>query len=217
MGITNDVFPSELAFGIHPDQLKACDVSPDPEDKPDPVTGLRDIDHFAAFMKLLAPIARGPIDDTVRDGERVFAAIGCAACHVPALTTGPSANPLFDRKTVPLYSDLLLHDIGTGDGIRQADSTASPDEIRTPALWGLRLRGRSCTTAARQRSKTRSRGTRAKRRLRGRASSASTTARGRRCSRSSSPSEAATRRQPESGLDICTRYRRLCSYPQPSR
>ena len=140
MGITNDVFPSELAIGIHADQLKACDVSPDPEDKPDPVTGLRDIDHFAAFMKFLAPIARGPIDEAVRDGDRVFAAIGCAACHVPALTTGTSANPLFDRRTVPLYSDLLLHNIGTGDGIRQADSTASPDEIRTPALWGLRMR-----------------------------------------------------------------------------
>ena len=140
MGITNDVFPSELAYGIHPDRMKACDVSPDPEDKPDPVTGLRDIDHFTAFMKFLAPVARGPIDDAVRDGERVFAAIGCAACHVPALTTGTSANPLFDRRTVPLYSDLLLHRIGTGDGIKQSDSTASPDEMRTPALWGLRVR-----------------------------------------------------------------------------
>ena len=41
---------------------------------------------------------------------------------------------------MPLFSDLLLHIIGTGDGIKQADSTASPDEIRTPALWELRLR-----------------------------------------------------------------------------
>jgi CxxC motif-containing protein (DUF1111 family) len=54
------------------------------------------------------------------------------------LRTGPSANPLFDRKPVPLYSDLLLHDIGTGDGIEQG--AAAPEEIRTPALWGLRLR-----------------------------------------------------------------------------
>ena len=54
------------------------------------------------------------------------------------VTTGPSVNPLFNRKTVPLYSDLLLHDIGTGDGIQQA--SAGGDEIRTPALWGLRLR-----------------------------------------------------------------------------
>ena len=39
---------------------------------------------------------------------------------------------------VPLFSDLLLHDIGTGDGIRQ--EAATPQEFRTPALWGLRLR-----------------------------------------------------------------------------
>ena len=57
---------------------------------------------------------------------------------MPALTTGPNANPLFHRKSVPLFSDLLLHDIGTGDGIQQA--AAGPEEIRTPALWGLRLR-----------------------------------------------------------------------------
>ena len=37
-----------------------------------------------------------------------------------------------------LFSDLLLHDVGTGDGIRQG--AAEPNEIRTPALWGLRLR-----------------------------------------------------------------------------
>jgi CxxC motif-containing protein (DUF1111 family) len=54
------------------------------------------------------------------------------------LTTAASSNPLFDRKPVPLYSDLLLHDVGTGDGIEQAD--AKPTEIRTPALWGLRFR-----------------------------------------------------------------------------
>ena len=39
---------------------------------------------------------------------------------------------------MPLYSDLLLHDIGTGDGIPQGD--ALDEEIRTPALWGLRVR-----------------------------------------------------------------------------
>jgi CxxC motif-containing protein (DUF1111 family) len=117
MGITNDIFPAEFAFGIPSEQMKHCDAAADPEDKPDPVTRLRDIDHFAAFMKFLAPIARGPIDSAVRDGERTFAAVGCAACHVPALMTGSNVNPLFDRKVVPLYSDLLLHKIGTGDGI----------------------------------------------------------------------------------------------------
>lgn len=138
MGITNDLFPNEVAFGVSAAQMRLCDRFPDPEDVRDPLTRRRGIDNFASFMRLLAPAVRGGIDDEVRAGEQVFAAIGCAACHVPALQTGPSANPVFHRKTVPLFSDLLLHDVGTGDGIHQG--AAEPEEIRTPALWGLRLR-----------------------------------------------------------------------------
>ena len=138
MGITNDLFPEELAFGITPEQMKLCDRIPDPEDQPDRRTRRRGIDNFEAFMKFLAPAGRGAIDDTVRAGEAVFGAVGCASCHVPSLQTGPSVNPVFHNKVVPLFSDLLLHDVGTGDGIRQ--EAAEPQEFRTPALWGLRLR-----------------------------------------------------------------------------
>ena len=138
MGITNDLFPEELAFGITREQMKLCDRIPDPEDQPDRRTRRRGIDNFESFMKFLAPAGRGPIDDTVRAGEAVFGTVGCASCHVPSLQTGPSPNALFNRKVVPLFSDLLLHDIGTGDGIRQ--EAAGPQEFRTPALWGLRLR-----------------------------------------------------------------------------
>jgi CxxC motif-containing protein (DUF1111 family) len=138
MGITNDLFPQELAFGISPEQMKLCDPIPDPEDQPDRRTRRRGIDNFEAFMKFLAPIGRGAIDDTVRSGEALFASVGCATCHVPALQTGPNANPLFNRKAVPLFSDLLLHDIGTADGIRQEAATAL--EFKTAALWGIRMR-----------------------------------------------------------------------------
>ena len=138
MGITNDLFPDEAALGIDPEQLKLCSPTRGIEDVRDRRTGLRGIDNFESFMRFLAPIERGPIDESVRSGEATFRAIGCAACHVPVLITGPSSNPLFDRKPVPLHSDLLLHDVGTGDGIEQA--AATPDEIRTPALWGLRFR-----------------------------------------------------------------------------
>ena len=86
-------------------------------------------------MRLLAPIAPAKSEP---EGEAIFSAIGCATCHTPRMLTGPSANPVFDRKPVPLFSDLLLHDIGAGDGIEQAAATG--DEIRTPALWGLRYR-----------------------------------------------------------------------------
>jgi CxxC motif-containing protein (DUF1111 family) len=138
MGITNALFPEELAFGITLEQMKLCDRIPDPEDQPDRRTRRRGIDNFESFMKFLAPAGRGPIDDTVRAGEALFGTVGCASCHVPSLQTGPSPNVVFNRKVVPLFSDLLLHDIGTGDGIRQ--EAAGPQEFRTPALWGLRLR-----------------------------------------------------------------------------
>ncbi|MSV29527.1 MAG: hypothetical protein EXQ52_12415 [Bryobacterales bacterium] len=138
MGITSDLFPDELGPGLTARQLKLCDSKPDPEDVRSRVTGLRAIDNFENFMKFLAPLDRGAAGADTAEGERLFASVGCAACHVPSMTTGPSANPLFDRKSVNLYSDLLLHDVGTGDGIEQAD--ANGDEMRTPPLWGLRFR-----------------------------------------------------------------------------
>ena len=138
MGITNDLFAEELAVGIPADRMRVCDLIPEVEDKRDPRTGRRGIDNFASFMSLLAPVARGPIGEAARLGEQVFSAFGCGACHIAPLQTGPSGNPLFHHRPVPLFSDLLLHDVGTGDGIAQG--VATPEEIRTPALWGLRFR-----------------------------------------------------------------------------
>ena len=139
MGITNDLFPDEVALGIDPEQMKLCAARRRGiEDVRDRATGLRGIDNFENFMKFLAPIERGPIDDAVRRASRSSGRSAARACHTPVLMTGANANPLFDRKPVPLYSDLLLHDVGTGDGIEQA--AAKGEEIRTPALWGLRFR-----------------------------------------------------------------------------
>jgi CxxC motif-containing protein (DUF1111 family) len=138
MGITNDLFQAEVAHGVSEEAMRRCDPIPDPEDIAEPATRRRGIDNFEAFMKFLAPPPRAGMSVEVREGERVFGDIGCATCHVPALRTGPSPTPLFDRQIVPLFSDLLLHDVGTGDGIGQ--EAARPNEIRTPALWGLRFR-----------------------------------------------------------------------------
>jgi CxxC motif-containing protein (DUF1111 family) len=152
MGITNELFPDELATGVPLERLRLCDPIPDPEDVADPRTRLAGIDNFEAFLRFVAPPPRGLVDDTVRAGERVFQAIGCTLCHIPVLETGPSRHPLFDRKPVPLFSDLLLHDVGTGDDIPQG--AALPEEIRTPSLWGLRARrpflhdGRASTIGA---------------------------------------------------------------------
>lgn len=138
MGISNDIFRTEPLGNVASDKSARCLGSKTPEDVREQRTGLRGLDNFENFLRLLAPPARGSIDDAAQRGETIFREIGCASCHMPELQTGPNANPLFDRKPVPLFSDLLLHDIGTGDGIEQGDAKAN--EIRTPALWGLRFR-----------------------------------------------------------------------------
>ncbi len=139
MGITNDLFPEEVALGITPEQMKLCaPARKGVEDRRDRRTQLRGIDQFENFMRLLAAPERGPSNSSVVAGETIFRNVGCELCHTPVLTTAPNKNPVFDRKPVALYSDLLLHDVGTGDGIEQGPATG--EEIRTPALWGLRYR-----------------------------------------------------------------------------
>jgi hypothetical protein len=69
------------------------------------------------------------------DGQFLFSSVGCAQCHTPMLKTGFSPIGALNSKDVWLYSDLLLHKMGSlADGIVQADATGS--EFRTPPLWG---------------------------------------------------------------------------------
>ena len=139
MGITNDLFREELGVGLTPEQYRRCDPFPDPEDRVDPATRRRGIDNFASFMRV--PRAGRPRRGAVRSWRRASrcSRVSDARRVIPrAFTTGPSREPAFDRRPVLLFSDLLLHDVGTGDDIPQA--SARPEEIRTPALWGLRFR-----------------------------------------------------------------------------
>ena len=62
----------------------------------------------------------------VKRGAEVFTKIGCANCHVETIVTGKSpASPggpglhldAVENRTIHPYSDFLLHDVGTGDGI----------------------------------------------------------------------------------------------------
>ena len=181
MGITNDLFRDELAVGIDAARMRVCDPIPDTEDIPDPLTRRRGIDNFASFMRFLAPLERGPGDDVTRDGERVFAAIGCAACHVPALTTAESRHPLFDRRSVALFSDLLLHDVGDrrrhqagGRRARRDPDAGVVGPAAPPSAAARRLGGddRRCDPAPRRGSRPRPRRLRAARRRRARRAAA---------------------------------------------
>jgi CxxC motif-containing protein (DUF1111 family) len=139
MGITNDLVPDETAAGISPQKLAECDKIPGNEDPRDPITGRRGIDNFANFMRFLAPLDRLNGGQDAQRGAQLFNEIGCAACHTPVMMTGPNpAMPALDRRPVAIYSDLLLHDIGTGDNIPQG--AANGNEFRSAPLWGMRDR-----------------------------------------------------------------------------
>ncbi|MEY4489698.1 MAG: hypothetical protein RIQ79_2206, partial [Verrucomicrobiota bacterium] len=139
MGITNRFFPTENAPNGDLARLARADQILDPEDETNPATNKSDIDRAAAFMRLLAPPARGPVNATITAGQGVFATLNCTACHTPSLQTGPSPVASLANKPVALYSDLLLHDMGSlGDGIAQGN--AAPREMRTAPLWGISVR-----------------------------------------------------------------------------
>ena len=138
MGITSRVLPVENAPNGKSNLLITYDTTLDPEDTTDPATGKADIDVSADFMRLLAPPPPRPLTTTAAAGRALFETIGCTVCHTPRLQTGASDISALNQKPVDLYSDLLLHDMGSlGDGIAQGD--AGTHEFRTPPLWGVRL------------------------------------------------------------------------------
>ncbi|MGE3174968.1 MAG: di-heme oxidoredictase family protein [Planctomycetota bacterium] len=85
------------------------------------------------LTNLPAPQRKGSTDPRVALGEQVFTNVGCAKCHVPSLPS--PAGP------VPLYSNLLLHDIWPADfrGMSEPNLFADADAgmFRTPPLWGI--------------------------------------------------------------------------------
>ena len=160
MGISNDLFPQER------DETPNCqggvgapndsDNIPDPADPPSATAVLSDIESFAIFMRMLAPPpAAAPTPSTLH-GSAVFVSTGCALCHTPALSTGlataggrgkvPSAA--LSGKQVPLYSDLLVHHMGTAlaDGITQGGRGRMSSVPRRCGVSGSACT--SCTTGA---------------------------------------------------------------------
>jgi CxxC motif-containing protein (DUF1111 family) len=139
MGVTSRFFPHENAPNGRADLLARFDKLPDPEDVVEPDSGKGDIDHAADFMRLLAPAPTQPPTADSLAGQRLFENARCVACHTPVLMTGNNLVAALAHKPVPLYSDLLLHDMGAlGDGIGQ--EAARGRDMRTAPLWGLRLR-----------------------------------------------------------------------------
>jgi CxxC motif-containing protein (DUF1111 family) len=94
-------------------------------------------------FQLLMRFTDGPQPDakpssSAVKGRALFSAVGCALCHTPTMQTAPVLNSaVLQNRPVNLFSDLLVHDMGTGlaDGVTQG--AAGPREFRSTPLWGV--------------------------------------------------------------------------------
>jgi CxxC motif-containing protein (DUF1111 family) len=146
MGVTSRLRPK--------DTTTIGKITQDPEDVPDNL-GLADIDHFTQFVRGTkvpprdAALAATP---AAQAGQALFEKIGCSTCHVNTIITAPAGTSInggaflvpqaLGNKIIHPYSDFLLHDIRTGDGIVQAGPQDTANKLRTAPLWGLRMRPR---------------------------------------------------------------------------
>jgi CxxC motif-containing protein (DUF1111 family) len=135
MGITSRLQPTEVTTVCNPPVTTTVPNNDptkitEPNSLPDPTdNNLEDIDHFASFMRSLKAPARdatAAATPEVKQGAQLFTKIGCATCHVetmvtgksPAAPGGPGLHPdALENRTIHPYSDFLLHNVGTGDGI----------------------------------------------------------------------------------------------------
>jgi CxxC motif-containing protein (DUF1111 family) len=124
MGVTNRLLPEEVTLVCNPKGIA------EPNDQPDPTDKMADVDHFARFIRASkAPPRDEKLASTeaAQRGAKLFDKVGCATCHVHTMTTAPAGTKLLagqltvptalGNKTFHPYSDFLLHDVGTGDGI----------------------------------------------------------------------------------------------------
>src|SRR6201984_848004 len=146
MGVTNRLRPKDVTT--------VGKITPDPEDTPDNLA-LADIDHFAQFVRGTKVPPRDAVlsaTAAAQAGQILFERIGCATCHVSTVVTAPPGTVInggafavpeaLGNKIIHPYSDFLLHDIETGDGIVQNPPQDTANKLRTVPLWGLRMHPR---------------------------------------------------------------------------
>jgi CxxC motif-containing protein (DUF1111 family) len=144
MGVTNELFPDERSL-----PPASCLFNPTPEDTTNfPASGaavLSDVVAFSNFMRFLAPptpsaqgIPGNPSAQSIANGQALFAQVHCSLCHTPTLQTGTSSFAAgLNNQSAALYSDLLVHHMGSSLADNVSQGSAGPDEFRAAPLWGL--------------------------------------------------------------------------------
>jgi CxxC motif-containing protein (DUF1111 family) len=131
IGITNRIFPVENSFG----QSQYDGLNDDPELADSTLNAVR---FYAATLAV--PARRDVTDATVKRGEALFKQAKCETCHRQTLRTEVNvAVPSLSNQLIHPYTDMLVHNMGTGLADNRPDFQASGQEWRTAPLWGLGL------------------------------------------------------------------------------
>jgi CxxC motif-containing protein (DUF1111 family) len=135
IGISSGLFPGENCAAAEAACVAAAKEAKGAE------LSAQQLDETLAYIRGLAPPApRG--GEKAAQGEALFATLGCAACHRPAMKIGRfDSVPALSGAEIHPYADLLLHDMGDGLADGREDFGAGPRDWRTPPLWGLGLAG----------------------------------------------------------------------------
>lgn len=133
IGITSPFLPVENRNPASAVPVEAVDRVADPE------VSEATVQAVTHYLRSLAPPQPGADTDRRIEGRALFTQVQCVKCHVTSLQTGPSPLPAVANRSATMYSDLLLHDMGSGLADNRPDGQASGTEWRTAPLWGLRL------------------------------------------------------------------------------
>ena len=144
MGVSNELFPNERA-----NPPASCMYNGTPEDHTnfdDAGTAIAsDTIGFTVFMRFLAPpipsntgIPGDPPPQSIQNGRNLFHTVHCDLCHTPTLQTASSTfTSALDHQDANLYSDLIVHNMGSGLADNVVQGAAGTKEFRTAPLWGV--------------------------------------------------------------------------------
>ncbi len=106
----------------------------------DPEVNTQEVIDVVFYLQTLkAPVQRNQQDAQVMLGKQVFIQTGCENCHKQTLKTGYSPVEALSNKEFHPYTDLLLHDMGSGLDDGYTEGSAKTSEWRTAPLWGIGL------------------------------------------------------------------------------
>ncbi len=132
MGVTSDFdMEDPINYAV---SSQIIDNVPDPEV---PASRVQDLVFYLRTLK--APIQRDESNSDVIAGKQLFIDVQCESCHKQSLTSTTTDIATLSNIQFSPYTDLLLHDMGTGLDDGYTEGSASSSEWKTPALWGIGL------------------------------------------------------------------------------